>query len=224
MKISYITSLTSLCITTTFAAPAPAPIEYAAPPGGWESVKYPKGTGEGLPSYPAPPGGWENVKYPPGTGASPSPFSFTSTFNVVAKGDQVRNGTTPAPGSKDGIGYFNFGINSNEDTICFNITLLSIPGTYLSPALTATHIHAAARGASGPPRIAFPNPISRGSDARRVSVGCLTGPFTTGIKAADGSDTGAGFKVAMIEANPERYFADVHTSVFPLGAVRGQIS
>merc|ERR1711964_494788 len=36
--------------------------------GGWESVDYPKGTGENLEHYPAPPGGWENVDYPKGTG------------------------------------------------------------------------------------------------------------------------------------------------------------
>ena len=77
-----------------------APQNYPAPPGGYENVDYPDGTGENLPSYPAPPGGYENVAYPPGTGAGAvpactnGPFTFTSTYHVTATPDQVVNGTT----------------------------------------------------------------------------------------------------------------------------------
>ena len=67
-----------------------------------------------------------------------------------------------------------------------NITLLNVVGGYRSPARTATHIHEAARGASGPPRLAFPNPV--GDDKRRVSVGCIAGPFTTGLNGANGKE------------------------------------
>jgi len=50
---------------------------------------------------------------PAGTGGFyASPFAFTGTYNVVAVGSGLRNGTTPAPGPKDAVGYFNFGINS----------------------------------------------------------------------------------------------------------------
>jgi len=91
----------------------------------------------------------------------------------------------------------------------------------MSPAKTATHIHQAAKGASGPPRIAFPNPV--GDDFRRVSVGCITGPFTTGVLAA-GVDTGVGFKVAQIEKDPAAFFTDAHTKLFSLGVVRGQLA
>ena len=102
------------------------PIDYT-PQGGWESVKYPDGTGANLPYYPPPPGGWESVKYPPGTGAAgasaseskPSPFVFTSTYHIVATGSEVRNGTVSAPGPKDAVGFFSYGINSIEDTICY---------------------------------------------------------------------------------------------------------
>ena len=91
----------------------------------------------------------------------------------------------------------------------------------MSPARTATHIHQAARGASGPPRVVFPNPV--GDDRLRRSLGCMTGPFETGVKAADGADTGAGFKLAQIEANPAGFFADAHTRAFTAGVVRGQL-
>jgi hypothetical protein len=103
-----------------------------------------------------------------------------------------------------------------------NITLLNVAGTYQSPAKTATHLHQAARGASGPPRLAFPNPV--GDDKKRVSVGCLTGPFTTGLKGNDGQDTATGFRVSQIEANPAGFFADSHTNLFVPGVVRGQLA
>ncbi|KAH0615072.1 uncharacterized protein H6S33_000708 [Morchella sextelata] len=148
-------------------------------------------------------------------------FRFTSTYSVVATADQVVNATDmPAMGEKNATGYFNYGINSHEDVICYNITLLGVTGDYQSPAFTATHIHQAMSGKAGPPRIAFPNPI--GNDTRRNSVGCLKGPFRTGI-IANGFDTGEGFFVRQIEANPMGFFTDVHTRNFPAGALRAQL-
>merc|ERR1711964_881946 len=112
---------------------------------------------------------------------------------------------------------------SNTDTICYDITLTGVTGDYQSAALTATHIHQGLKGASGPPRIVFPNPGPI-TDGVRRSVGCLTGPFVTGIKGADNvTDTGAGFKLSQIEANPAGFFTDSHTALFVPGAVRGQL-
>jgi hypothetical protein len=116
--------LTQIIASHSIAAPTAAPTEIDyTPPGGWESIDYPDGTGENLPYYPPPPGGWENVNYPPGTGGNcaPSsfPFTFTSTYAVVATGAEVLNGTTSVPGPEDAVGYFNYGINSIEDTICY---------------------------------------------------------------------------------------------------------
>lgn len=87
-------------------------------------------------------------------------------------------------------------------------------------AFTATHIHEAPKGRAGPPRIAFPNP--QGPDERRISTGCLTGPFKTNI-TANGVDTGDGFHVRQIVANPSNFFTDTHTANFVPGAVRGQL-
>lgn len=102
-----------------------------------------------------------------------------------------------------------------------NITLVGVTGAYQSPARTATHIHQAVKGKAGPPRIAFPNPV--GDDKIRRIAGCMTGPFVTGI-VTNGTDTGAGFKVAQIEANPAGFFTDVHTTAYVPGAVRGQLA
>ena len=48
------------------------------------------------------------------------------------------------------------------------------------------------------------------------------GPFETGI-VVDGKDTGEGFEVKQIEADPMMFFADFHTSEAVPGAARGQI-
>lgn len=122
MKFATVASTAAILASAALAVPTD--IKYAAPPGGWESIDYPKGTGENLDKYPAPPGGWENVQYPPGTGekydgGKKGSFPFTSTYKVVAVGSEVRNGTTPVPGPKDAVGYFNYYINSDYDTICY---------------------------------------------------------------------------------------------------------
>ncbi|KAF2209073.1 hypothetical protein CERZMDRAFT_114202 [Cercospora zeae-maydis SCOH1-5] len=167
-------------------------------------------------------------------GAKGFPIPFTSTYRVKAVPEEVvdmmNNPTGGLPGA---VGFYDLGINSELDTICYYIRLYNIRGEYQSPADTATHIHESARLTSGPPRIAFPNPQPVAGKNYRVSVGCLTGPFETGIISnATQMDTGAGFRVAQIEANPAGFNADVHTNFMDAaqginavpGAVRGQLA
>ncbi|KAG9678423.1 hypothetical protein KCU99_g1276, partial [Aureobasidium melanogenum] len=221
----------------------PTDVHYDAPKGGWESVdypestganlhEYPKGTGEGLHEYPPPSGGWESVDYSKG-GAAPtecpeapkmagSPFTFTSYYEVKAVPGEVVNGTTPTGGLQGASGLFKIGINSDLNLICYNIELYNFRGEYSSPAATATHIHEAAKGASGPPRIAFSNPVDVGNGVRR-SFGCQQGPFKTGL-LANGKDTADGFHISQIEKNPAGFFADTHSSLAVPGAVRGQLA
>jgi CHRD domain len=143
------------------------PTDYPAPPGGWESVKYPAGTGENLPYYPPPKDGYGDGSCKKG------PFKFTSTFSVVATPDQVVNGTAPTGGLPGCTGFYDFGINSDLDLICYSIKLVGFRGAYQSPARTATHVHQGAKGQSGPPRLTFPNPAGDGPE--RFSYGCMTG-------------------------------------------------
>lgn len=151
-------------------------------------------------------------------------LTFTSMHQIEATPDQVVNGTEPTGGIAGASGQFNFGINSAVNMICYNITLRNFEGDFESPAHTATHIHEAVRGASGPPRIAFPNPEPVNGDvAFRNSAGCLKGPFLTGV-LVDGRDSGEGFEVSQIEANPAAFMADTHSSVALPGAVRGQLA
>ena len=152
------------------------------------------------------------------------PDTFTSAFTVMATPDQVINNDGVAtPGQPGATGQFNFRINSDLEIICYDITLSGVSGDYQSPAKTATHIHEAAAGKAGPPRIAFPNPSPVG-DGPRTSSGCLQGPFTTGVIPDGGVDTGTNFTLAQIEANPAGFTGDSHTVDFAAGVVRGQLS
>jgi len=145
---------------------------------------------------------------------------FTSAYQVLATPDQVVNMMNEKTGGLEGArGLYTFGINSHKDVICYKIVITGFQGEYQSPAKTATHLHQADKGLSGPPRIAFPNPQG---DKVRVSKGCLQGPFTTGI-IANGQDTGTGFTLKQIEENPSNFNVDVHSSLAVPGAVRGQV-
>jgi len=151
-------------------------------------------------------------------------FAFTSMQHINAVPEEVVNGTEPTGGLAGASGTFIFGLNSAANMICYNITLHNFQGEFSSPATTATHIHEAAKGASGPPRISFPNPEPVGADAVvRNSAGCLKGPFVTGVMV-DGKDSGEGFHVSMIEANPTAFMADTHSSLALPGAIRGNLA
>ncbi|MBT1637028.1 CHRD domain-containing protein [Clavibacter michiganensis] len=154
----------------------------------------------------------------------PEPERFTSAFTVMATPDQVLNADGVAtPGEPGATGRFDLRLDSTSNTICYDITLTGVTGEYKSPAKTATHIHQAVVGKAGPPRIAFPNPADAGNGTR-TSSGCMQGPFTTGIMSAQNADTGEGFTVAQIEADPSAFAADSHTASFAAGAVRGQLT
>lgn len=111
--------------------------------------------------------------------AVPEPATFTSAFTAMATPDLViNNDNVPTPGTAGAWGTFNYRLNSDLEIICYDISITGITAPFQSPAKTATHIHQAAAGKAGPPRIAFPNPV-QGADGTFVSSGCLQGPFTT---------------------------------------------
>lgn len=151
------------------------------------------------------------------------PDSFTSAFTATATPDAVIDSEgAQVDGEAGASGTFSLMVNSDEEIICYDIELRGVTGEYESPAKTATHIHQAAAGDFGPPRLAFPNP--EGDGDVRTSSGCLKGPFTTGLEGDDGTDTGEGFSLAELEANPQGFAADTHTADFAAGAVRGQLT
>lgn len=151
------------------------------------------------------------------------PDTFTSAFTVMGSPDNVVGPDgSPAPGEPGSSGTFDFMINSEEEIICYDITLEGVTPPYMSMAKTATHIHEAEAGVSGPPRISFPNPTGEGDVL--TSSGCLQGPFTSGLEDDNGVDTGEGFTLAEIEADPAGYYGDTHTTDYVPGTVRGQLT
>jgi hypothetical protein len=96
----------------------------------------------------------------------------------------------------------------------------------LSPALTATHIHEGTFGTTGPPRVAFDDPVpvdEDDPDGTRRSSGCVDAGADSFPDGAMDPDPGAGFTVAQLEASPEGFYLDSHTEEHPGGAVRGQL-
>lgn len=153
----------------------------------------------------------------------PEPDTFTSMYTVMATPDTIiNNDGESVPGEPGATGEFNFRINSDDEIICYDITLRGVTGEYESPAKTATHVHEANVGEPGPPRLAFPDPTGDGDV--RTSSGCLQGPFTTGLEGDDGQDTATGFSLSQIEANPAGFTADTHTAEYAPGTVRGQLT
>ncbi len=117
------------------------------------------------------------------------------TFQVSLKGkDEV-----PGPGDPDGSGSATINIDRAFNQVCFTI---HVAGLVLPT--TGAHVHQGARGVAGPIVVSLTPPDGTGS-----SSGC----------AAVTSDL-----VNAILANPQGYYVNVHTTDFPNGALRGQLS
>lgn len=146
----------------------------------------------------------------------PEPDSFTSAFRVTLSPDQVVDMEGAAtPGESGATGTYDLRLNSDEEIVCYSIRTTGVTEPFRSPARTATHVHEAADGVSGPVRIVFPNPAGGSSE------GCLKVPVVAGVPAG-GPDAGAGFSLKEIEADPTGYYADIHTQMNAAGALRGQ--
>jgi len=107
------------------------------------------------------------------------------------------------PGATGGSGSVTLMLShpaTGTGEICFNYQVSGIT----LPAV-ASHIHAGAAGVAGPVVVPF-----TGSDASGKASGC-----TENVPAA---------LIDSILANPSGYYVNVHTTDFPGGAVRGQLS
>ncbi len=103
----------------------------------------------------------------------------------------------PGPGDTDGSGTAGVSVNSDQNQICYT---LSVSG--IEPA-TMAHIHRGAAGAAGPVMISLRAPIA-GS-----SKGCVT--------------VNRELALAILKS-PANYYVHVHNAPFPGGAIRGQFA
>jgi hypothetical protein len=106
----------------------------------------------------------------------------------------------PGPGDPDGTGTASIVVTPTLNQVCWSISVAKIT----LPAIGA-HIHQGAAGVAGPIVVALSNP-----DAHGVANGCVGGVSAT--------------LIAAILDHPSGYYVNVHTTDFPNGAVRGQLT
>jgi hypothetical protein len=124
--------------------------------------------------------------------------SLSGTVEVDASGNFRK-------GDADGTGQAVVSINAGTNVVCVESSVFKVD------APIAAHIHKAAFGVNGPIVVPLPTP------AADASLG-------TGAFSSVGCATAAADLVADIVANPDGYYVNVHTTAFPAGAARGQLS
>jgi hypothetical protein len=108
----------------------------------------------------------------------------------------------PGPGDADAAGAALITLNEGQGEVCFNLDWAGIDGT-----VVAAHIHVAPAGVAGPVVVPLFAGAFLGTDSASA---CIPGVSEELIKA--------------IRQDPESYYVNIHSTVFPAGAVRGQLS
>jgi len=103
------------------------------------------------------------------------------------------------PADPDGTGTATIRLRLGEGRLCFQLSVTNI----VLPA-TASHVHVGLAGVNGPVVVPLTAPGAGGT-----SSGCVVVPRTL---------------VAAILGGPSGYYVNVHTSDYPNGAIRGQLS
>ena len=124
-------------------------------------------------------------------------------FSTVLTGEEEVDPVTGAVGvgDPDGSGFATITINPGQEEVCWEISAEDIT----LPA-TAAHIHVGAVGTAPPNNVVV---TLSAPDASGFTSGCTTVERELAL--------------AIVE-NPENYYVNVHTTDFPGGAIRGQLS
>lgn len=141
-----------------------------------------------------------------GNSNSPSPSNitvFTVQLSAANEVPLVTNSETTARGTAV------ITVHSDTNTIDFNVSMNSFPN---GSQANLAHIHPGAAGVTGSPL---------------VNTGLTAG---TGIPMPNGSGTfsftgvpATADNIAQILANPQNFYFNVHTTLNPSGAIRGQL-
>jgi hypothetical protein len=122
---------------------------------------------------------------------------FTTTLSGAEEVDPVTGAL--GAGDPDGSGLATLTVNPGQKEVCYELSVEDI----MLPAIGA-HIHLGDAGTNGPVVVPLIPP-----DASGVSSGC--------------AEVSGELALAII-LDPEGYYVNVHTSDFPNGAIRGQLS
>jgi hypothetical protein len=107
----------------------------------------------------------------------------------------------PGPGDPDASGTAFITLNQGQGEVCFELSWAGIDGT-----VTAAHIHVGAATVAGP-----------------VVVPLFAGAFA-GTDSASGCVSASEELIKAIRQDPASYYVNIHSTVFPAGAVRGQLA
>jgi CHRD domain len=139
------------------------------------------------------------VAVPATAGAAPAP-----AVNGGRPLSTTLTGATevPGPGDSNASGQATVWLNQGQGRVCFDLSWANVEGT-----VTMGHIHVGAAGASGGVVV----PLFSGSYAGTDSAsGCVQEVEPSLIKA--------------IRMDPSDYYVNLHSTEFPGGALRGQLS
>ena len=132
----------------------------------------------------------------PGTRAEQSP---PRTFVAVLTAAEEVPLCAPASNASRGLAVFHV-IDQAAGTVRYRLVANNLPGDS-----TAAHIHVGGRGVAGPVVQALPFP-----------------PGAENGVIGEGTFTNAAL-LAALQATPQNYYVNVHSTVCPSGVIRGQL-
>jgi hypothetical protein len=128
--------------------------------------------------------------------------SAAGVFRLILTGNQEATPTCAPPavcGDPNAVAPMILIVNPNRDTVCFLTKWVNIDGT-----VVAAHIHLAPVGVPGAIKVPLFSGTFGSTDMLR---GCVS---ANGLAGA-------------ILANPSAYYVNIHSTIFPGGAVRAQL-
>jgi hypothetical protein len=122
-----------------------------------------------------------------------------TTFVAVLSPDAEVPACTAATNAAGGV-FVAHVTDQATGTVEWMLVANNLPGT-----IVAAHIHLAPAGVAGP--VVQPTPPTPGEENGVIGTGTFTNPAL----------------VAGLQSNPDGYYVNVHTTVCPAGAARGQL-
>ena len=121
------------------------------------------------------------------------------TFVAVLSADNEVPHCAAADNNARGAAEFHV-VDQSAGTVDYKVVANNLPGT-----IAAAHIHLAPAGVAGP--VVQPLPPTPGVEGGVIAEGTFTNPTL----------------LAALQANPQAYYVNVHSTVCPSGVIRGQL-